>query len=173
MKEIYGYQAVRAVLTQTPERARALTYQQGRKDARVNELIALAKEHGVRFSAVNARWFKRLGDVVHQGVVLECHEVALAKESELFAALPEFNHPPLLLVLDRITDPRNLGACIRTANAAGVDAVILPKRRSAPLSEVALKTAQGGAEGPLIAGVTNLARTLSRLQDAGLWVRPP
>ena len=75
-----------------------------------------------------------------------------------------------MLVLDGVTDPRNLGACLRTANAAGVDAVILPKRNSAPLSAVALKTAQGGAEDLFIVQVTNLARCLTWLREQGVVV---
>ncbi len=170
MTDVYGVQAVRAVLTRTPERARVFYYQQGRRDARVNELISLVKAQGVRFQAVDKRWLtERLGEAVHQGVVLDCHELELARETALFEALKSWTKP-LLLVLDGVTDPRNFGACLRTANAAGVDAVIVPKRKSAPLSSVALKTAQGGAEGLMIVEVANLARTLERLKSERLWV---
>ena len=77
---------------------------------------------------------------------------------------------PLLLVLDGVTDPRNLGACLRSANAAGVDAVLLPKRHSAPLNAAALKTAAGGAESLKLVEVTNLARRLAWLKDQGIWI---
>jgi 23S rRNA (guanosine2251-2'-O)-methyltransferase len=171
MTDVYGIQAVRAVLEQTPNRARALYIQRARRDARINELIGLARSHGVRFQAMDAPWFKRrIGEGAHQGAVLECHELELANEDDLFAQLPRFGSRPLLLVLDGVTDPRNFGACLRTANAAGVHAVITPKRKSAPLSPVALKTAQGGAENLLIVEVTNLARTLTRLQEANIWI---
>ena len=85
-------------------------------------------------------------------------------------ALARVRAAPLMLVLDSVTDPRNFGACLRTADAAGVDVVIVPKRNSAPLSAVALKTAQGGAEDLFIVQVTNLARTLSWLRDQGVWL---
>ena len=102
--------------------------------------------------------------------MLECHARELADEQALKTAWPNFGERPLVLVLDGVTDPRNLGACLRAANAAGVDAVILPKRNSAPLSAVALKTAQGGAEDLFIVQVTNLARCLTWLREQGVWL---
>ncbi len=171
MTDVFGIQATRAVLNDNPGRARALYTQRGRRDARVNELIALAKSHGVRFQAKDPGWFRqRAGDVAHQGVLLECHELEVADEAALTERWPALGEAPLLLILDGITDPRNLGACLRSANGAGVDVVILPKRKSAPLSAVALKTAQGGAESLLIVEVTNLARTLKALKERGVWV---
>ena len=171
MTDVFGIQATRAVLNDNPGRARALYTQRGRRDARVNELIALAKSNGVRFQAKDPGWFRqRAGDAAHQGVLLECHELEVADEAALTERWPELGEAPLLLILDGVTDPRNLGACLRSANGAGVDAVILPKRKSAPLSAVALKTAQGGAESLLIVEVTNLARTLKMLKQRGVWV---
>jgi len=171
MSDVFGIQAVRAVLQTSPERARSIFMQQGRRNGRINELIELAKAAGVRHQAMDAQWFRRrAGDEAHQGVVLECHELAMASESELFERLPSFGTSPLLLILDGITDPRNFGACLRNANAAGVDAVIVPKRNSAPLSPVALKTAQGGAEDLFIVEVTNLARTMAALAQANIWM---
>ncbi len=171
MDEIIGIQAVRAALRETPELGRTLYLMRGRRDARFNELIAMARDAGVRYQVVEDAWFKRRAiDGAHQGVLLECHIRALADERELQQRWPELGPSPLILVLDSITDPRNLGACLRTANAAGVDVVILPKRNSAPLSAVALKTAQGGAEDLFIVQVTNLARTLSWLREQGVWL---
>jgi 23S rRNA (guanosine2251-2'-O)-methyltransferase len=116
-------------------------------------------------------WFKRRHkDTAHQGVVLDCQELDVADEDALREMWPTLPATPLVLVLDGITDPRNLGACLRSANGANVDVVILPKRNSAPLNEVALKTAQGGAEGQFIVNVTNLARTLRWLQEQGVWI---
>ncbi len=171
MDEVIGIQAVRAALREIPALARTLYLMKGRRDARFNELIGMARDAGVRYQVVEDAWFKRRAiEGAHQGVLLECHTRALADEAELQARWPELGSAPLILVLDSITDPRNLGACLRTANAAGVDAVILPKRNSAPLSAVALKTAQGGAEDLLIVQVTNLARTLAWLRDQGVWL---
>ena len=171
MSDVIGIQAVRAVLTESPARARSLYIQRGRRDARMNELIGLARDAGIRHQAMDSQWFRRrAGDVAHQGALLECHELATASEQDLFARWCGFGPRPLLLILDGVTDPRNFGACLRSANGAGVDAVIVPKRNSAPLSPVALKTAQGGAEDLLIVEVTNLARTIAALQQRQVWV---
>ena len=102
--------------------------------------------------------------------MLECPTRELAGEQGLRQRWAELGPAPLVLVLDSITDPRNFGACLRTANAAGVDVVIVPKRNSAPLSAVAMKTAQGGAEDLFIVQVTNLARTLTWLKEQGVWL---
>ena len=171
MDEIIGIQAVRAALRDTPNLARALYLMKGRRDARYNELIGMAKDSGVRYQVVVEAWFKRRAiEGAHQGVLLECHTRTLASEQDLQQRWAELGPVPLVLVLDSITDPRNFGACLRTANAAGVDVVIVPKRNSAPLSAVALKTAQGGAEDLFIVQVTNLARTLTWLKEQGVWL---
>lgn len=174
MSDVVGIQAIRAVLRETPERGRCLHVMNGRRHARVNEIISMAKDAGIRFQTVPSSFFARRVDessgVAHQGVLLECKALETHGETELLAHLAELSHPALVLVLDGITDPRNLGACLRSANAAGVDAVVIPKRQSAPINEVALKTAQGGAEALFIAEVTNLARTLKAMKEQGLWV---
>ena len=171
MDEIIGIQAVRAALRDTPALARTLYLMKGRRDARYNELIGMAREEGIRYQTVEDAWFKRRDfEGAHQGVLLECHTRTLADEQALQRRWPELGPAPLVLVLDSVTDPRNFGACLRTTNAAGVDIVIVPKRNSAPLSAVALKTAQGGAEDLFIVQVTNLARTLSWLRDQGVWL---
>ena len=171
MSDVVGIQAVRAVLSESPERARALYILRGRRDARMNELISLAKQAGIRHQAMDHQWFRRrAADTAHQGTLLECHELALASEKDLYDKWDELGRTPLLLILDGVTDPRNFGACLRSANGAGVDAVIVPKRNSAPLSPEALKTAQGGAEDLLIVEVTNLARTMAALQERNVWL---
>ena len=171
MSDVYGIQAVRAVLRENPHRARRLMVQRGRRDARMSELISLAHDAGIRHQSMDPQWFRRrLGDGVHQGVLLECHEIGLADLDELWRHWDNLGAQPLLLILDGITDPRNLGACLRSASGAGVDAVILPKHKTAPLNEVALKTAQGGAEDLLLVEVTNLARTMKALSERGVWI---
>ena len=171
MDEVIGIQAVRAALRDTPSLARNLYVIKGRRDARFNELIGMARESGVRYQVMDEAWFKRrvIGGA-HQGVLLECHTRQLADEKTLQQRWTELGPTPLILVLDSITDPRNLGACLRTANAAAVDVVIVPKRNSAPLSAVAMKTAQGGAEDLFIVQVTNLSRTLTWLKEQGVWL---
>ena len=171
MSDVFGIQAARSVLRQDPERARRLYVQRGRRDARMSELIALARDAGIRHQAMDAQWFRRrVGDAAHQGVVLECHEVALAGMDDLLERWQNLGPEPLVLILDGITDPRNFGACLRSASGAGVDAVIVPKRKSAPLSAVALKTAQGGVEDLLIVEVTNLVRAMQTLRELRVWI---
>ncbi|MEM7100596.1 MAG: 23S rRNA (guanosine(2251)-2'-O)-methyltransferase RlmB [Pseudomonadota bacterium] len=171
MSDVFGFQAVRAVLNDTPERGRQLFVQTGRREARANEIIALAKARGIRFQSKEGRWFKdRLGDATHQGILLECHGLAITTESDFFSDWAALGADPIILLLDGVTDPRNFGACLRTANGAGVAAVIFPKRNSAPLNSVALKTAQGGAETLRLVEVTNLNRCIKNLQKQGVWV---
>ncbi len=171
MSDVYGIQAVRSVLRETPDRARRLYIQRGRRDARISELVALAREAGVRYQAMEAQWFRRrAGEVAHQGALLECHEAALAGLDDLLQRWDSFGPEPLLLIVDGVTDPRNLGACLRCASGAGVDAVLLPKHHSAPLSAVALKTAQGGVEDLYLVEVTNLVRAMKKLQERDVWI---
>ena len=171
MDEVIGIQAVRAALRDTPSLARSLYLIKGRRDARFNELIGMARESGVRYRVMDGAWFERRDiEGAHQGVLLECPTRQLADEKTLQQRWAELGPTPVILVLDSITDPRNLGACLRTANAAAVDVGIVPKRNSAPLSAVAMKTAQGGAEDLFIVQVTNLARTLAWLKEQGVWL---
>ena len=131
----------------------------------------MAREAGVRYQTVDGAWFKkRVTEGSHQGVLLDCHEQAMADESDLKARVAEVGAQALFLVLDEIADPRNFGACLRSANAAGCHGVIFPKRNSAPLSAVAQKAAQGGTEGLPLYAVGNLARCLDDLRQAGVWV---
>ena len=108
---------------------------------------------------------------VHQGVIALCQWRDTTKdEAFLIRLLDELPHPPLLLVLDEITDPHNLGACLRTADAAGVDAVIVPRDNSAPMNLTVRKVASGAAEKVNLVAVTNLSRTLAALQQRGIWM---
>ncbi|MBX3707196.1 MAG: 23S rRNA (guanosine(2251)-2'-O)-methyltransferase RlmB [Pseudomonadales bacterium] len=170
MSQVAGIHAVAALLADAPERVRALYVQRGRRDQRMSEVISAARAHGIRVEFAERRWLDGRVEGSHQGVLADCHDLALADEHMLEARWPELGRPRLVLVLDGITDPRNLGACLRSANAAGVDAVLLPRRRSAPLNEAALKAAAGGAEGLFLVEVANLARRLEWLKEQGVWV---
>lgn len=168
---VYGVHPVTAVLSRNPNRVRVVYLQRaGRSAGRLQAVHAAAREAGVRVDLVDKRRLDRLVNAPHQGVVAQCHSLALASEADLAACFADLPAPRLMLVLDGVTDPRNLGACLRTAGAAGAHAVLLPKRRSAPLNAVALKTAAGGAEDLLLVEVTNLARALRWLQDQAVWV---
>jgi 23S rRNA (guanosine2251-2'-O)-methyltransferase len=113
---------------------------------------------------------KLVGDVVHQGAVAAVRPLRPWDEHDLMSELSQISGDPLLLVLDGVTDPHNLGACLRTADAAGVHALIIPKDRSAPVDGVARKVAAGAAEFVPVASVTNLARTLDLLKEQAIWV---
>src|SRR5690606_11162072 len=141
VSQVYGLHAVTALVETDPGRVRVIHVQRGRRDQRMTALVEAARARGIRVEATERAWLGRRCPGSHQGVVADCHALAPLTDRDFdsrFEALPP---PCLLLVLDGVTYPRNLGACLRSANAAGVQAVLLPRRRSAPLSEVALKTA--------------------------------
>ena len=170
MTLVAGFHAVGAVLTRTPARVRVVYVLKGRRDHRAGELIELARTAGIRVDFVDRRRLDRISPGSHQGVAADCHDLAPEDEQALEALWPDLASPRLLLVLDGVKDPRNLGACLRSAAAAGVQAVLLPKRRSAPLNEAALKTAAGAAEQLRIFELSNLARRLDWLKQQGLWL---
>ena len=171
MSDIYGLHAVTAALAQAPERIRVLYVQKGRGGDRRKEALAdEARSLGIRVEFVDRAWLDRMADGVHQGVLAQRQAVELADEKALEAAWPDIPRPRLVLALDGVQDPRNLGACLRSAGAAGVQAVLLPKRNSAPVNAAALQTAAGVAENLFLVGVSNLARRLDWLKSQGAWV---
>jgi 23S rRNA (guanosine2251-2'-O)-methyltransferase len=169
---VYGLHAVEALLRRQPQRVLRIYLQQGRSDARVVQIEQLARAVGSHIPLERidgARLRQRLGDVAHQGVVAEVRPLQSWHEDDLLAAL-QATPEPLLLVLDGVQDPHNLGACLRTADACGVLAVIVPRDRSATLNATARKSASGAAETTPVVTVTNLSRTLTLLKEAGLWI---
>ena len=167
---IYGLHAVRALLQRHPERVTRVYLQQGRHDERADEIEQLARAAGREGARVDARQLQaRLGEAVHQGIVAEVAPLAAWSEEQLLEAVTA-SAQPLLLALDGVQDPHNLGACLRTADACGVLAVIVPRDRAAPLNATARKVAAGAAESTPVVTVTNLARTLGLLKGAGLWI---
>jgi 23S rRNA (guanosine2251-2'-O)-methyltransferase len=168
---VYGLHAVNAVLDRSPERLLELWVAQPRDDARIRDLQERARNVGVRVQSASGEALAKLvGDVVHQGAVASVRPLKGWDEHELLAALARAAGEPLLLVLDGITDPHNLGACLRTADAAGAHAVLIPKDRAAAVDGVVRKVAAGAAEFTPVATVTNLARTLDVLKERGIWV---
>jgi 23S rRNA (guanosine2251-2'-O)-methyltransferase len=113
---------------------------------------------------------KLVGDVVHQGAAAAMRPLKAWDEHDLTEGLSQLTVDPLLLILDGVTDPHNLGACLRTADAAGAHAVVIPKDRAAPVDGVVRKVAAGAAEFIPVVAVTNLARTLELLKERGIWV---
>jgi 23S rRNA (guanosine2251-2'-O)-methyltransferase len=171
---VYGLHAVGAVLERAPERLLELWVAQPRDDARARQLRERAEALGIHVQAATAESLARLvGDVAHQGVAAAVRPRKPWDDHDLAASLSQMgagSAAPLLLVLDGVTDPHNLGACLRTADAAGVHAVIIPKDRSAAVDGVVSKVAAGAAEFIPLATVTNLARVLEALKARGIWV---
>ncbi len=170
MSRVFGIHAVASLVESAPERLRSLYLQRGRRDDRLDAIIAAAKAAGVPVEVRERRWFDGRVDGAHQGVIADCQDIQLASEAELKLRWRQMPANPLLLILDGVTDPRNLGACLRSAEAAGVDAVLVPKRRSAPINDVAAKTAAGAVERLFIVEVTNLARCMGWLAEQGVWL---
>jgi 23S rRNA (guanosine2251-2'-O)-methyltransferase len=167
---VYGVHTVRSLLTREPQRVISVRLAAGRDDPRAREIEELAKKHGRPVQRIDAQALKQmLGDVAHQGVVAEIEPLPPWSEDDLLSAL-ETARDPLLLVLDGVQDPHNLGACLRTADACGALAVVVPKDRAAQLNATARKVAVGAAETTPVVTVTNLARALKLLKEAGLWI---
>ncbi|HEY6610563.1 MAG TPA: 23S rRNA (guanosine(2251)-2'-O)-methyltransferase RlmB [Pseudomonas sp.] len=169
-ERVYGVHAVEALLRHHPKRVKQLWLAEGRQDPRVQALVQLAGEARVPVGQRERRELDEWAEGVHQGVVAEVSPSQVWGENFLEELLARKESVPLLLVLDGVTDPHNLGACLRTADAAGVQAVIVPKDKSATLNATVRKVACGAAEVIPLVAVTNLARTLEKLQQQGLWI---
>ncbi|HEY8053227.1 MAG TPA: 23S rRNA (guanosine(2251)-2'-O)-methyltransferase RlmB [Steroidobacteraceae bacterium] len=167
---IYGVHAVRTILERTPKRVQAVRLAQQRDDPRVRAIEELARRHHTTVQRLDAHALKQLvGDVSHQGVAADITPLAPWTEDALLTAL-QSSATPLLLALDGVQDPHNLGACLRTADACGALAVIVPRDRAAQLTPTVRKVAVGAAETTPVVAVTNLVRTLKLLKQAGVWV---
>jgi 23S rRNA (guanosine2251-2'-O)-methyltransferase len=167
---IYGMHAVRAMLARHADRVLNVRLAQQRDDPRAHELLGLARRHGRPVQRVEMCTLRQeLGDVAHQGVTAEITPLPPWSEDDLLSAL-QTQRAPLLLALDGVQDPHNLGACLRTADACGALAVIVPRDRAAQLTPAVRKVAAGAAETTPVVAVTNLVRTLKLLKEAGLWI---
>jgi len=162
---------VRVLLERSPGRVRRVLLAGGRDARRLDELRALAARAGVPVAEADDATLERLAaGVRHQGVVAEIAPRAVDPETQLEEALEAAGAAPLLLVLDGVQDPHNLGACLRSADAAGVAAVIVPRDRAAGLTAAVRKVAAGAAETVPLVPVVNLARTLREFKARGVWL---
>lgn len=167
---VCGVHGVRLALERRPAPIR-IWVQARRDDKRIRALLARARQVGVPVETVSRAALDRLSDGVrHQGVVGEITTEARERTENDFENWVHQAVDPFILILDGIEDPRNLGACLRSANATGVDAVVLPRRRSAGLTPAARKTASGAAEQLDVYTVTNLSRALCGIRDAGVHI---
>jgi 23S rRNA (guanosine2251-2'-O)-methyltransferase len=168
---IYGIHTVQQLLNSKPEQFLEFHVLDTQDNAALLSMIAVAKTLGI---AVNKASKKQLDQWLpnshHQGVAAKIRPQALLTEDDFAALIDACQKPPLFLVLDGVQDPHNLGACLRTADAAGVTAVVIPKDRATGLTPVARKVASGAAETVPVVQVTNLVRALEMLKKLGVWV---
>jgi 23S rRNA (guanosine2251-2'-O)-methyltransferase len=168
---IYGMHAVDALLEKQPERIIEVYALKGRDDERLNKIITKSQEWGLSVQLMLRKSMDEKSEgEQHQGIIARVKAVKVLTDNDLEPILNELDVPPFLLILDGVTDPHNLGACLRSADAAGVHAVIIPKDNSASLTPVVRKVACGAAESIPLIHVTNLARTMRSLQDKGIWI---
>ncbi len=168
-KLIFGFHAVTARIRHEASTVDEIYIDANRHDRRMGELIRAAKAANVRIiQADDQRLDAMVGSRRHQGVIAKAGEISLARN--LDELLDAIEGPPLLLLLDGVTDPHNLGACLRVADGAGANAVIAPKDRAVGLNATAAKVASGAAESVPYITVTNLARTMRELQERDIWL---
>lgn len=168
---VAGWHAVNAALEHAAGEVRTIWLRAGREDRRAAELRRHAEAVGVHVREVNTETLdRRAGGLRHQGVIALRAVTPERDEPALWSLLEGLDHTPLLLVLDQVQDPHNLGACLRSADATGVDAVIVPRDRAVGLTDAVRRTAAGAAETVPFVRVTNLARCLRGLRDRGVWL---
>lgn len=167
-KILYGFHAIGVRLKVSPQSILEVYYDANRRDARMHQFLDRAREAGVKLvEAPSSRLVSLAGNLSHQGVVARVHEVKpIHSLDDLLDGLTE---PALLLVLDGVTDPHNLGASLRASDGAGVHAVIAPKDHAVGLNATVAKVASGAAETVPYLMVTNLARTLGELKERNIW----
>ena len=168
-RHLFGFHAVTARLRAAPDSVRAIYLAAARNDRRTRELARRAEAAGIAVHSVDeTRLDALVGQGRHQGVVALVSAAAAARSlDELLEGLSE---PPLLLVLDGVTDPHNLGACLRSADAFGAQAVIIPRDRAVGVTATVAKVASGAADTVPVISVANLARTLRELKERGIWI---
>jgi 23S rRNA (guanosine2251-2'-O)-methyltransferase len=168
-KLLFGFHAVTVRLKTAPDSITEIHVDATRRDARMRQFIERAKEAGAKLiESDDERLSQLCGAHRHQGVVARVQ--ALTQQHSLDDVLDEVEGPPLLLVLDGVTDPHNLGACLRVADGAGAHAVVAPKDHAVGLNATVAKVASGAAETVPYLMVTNLARTLNELKERNVWV---
>lgn len=169
VEQIFGIHALQSAIENHPQNIIEIITVHDPKNPRLEDLIQQARDLGLRVRHHSMSFINRKCKDKHQGVIAEVKTIKLPDESQLAEAL-EALETPFVLILDQIEDPRNLGACLRSADAAGVDIVIFTKHKSSPLTSVARKTAAGAAETLKLFQVTNTVNTIKILKDNGVWV---
>jgi len=170
-RRIVGLHAAQSALEHTPDKLSAAWLDAGRLDAKLTRIKQQLEAAGVNVQLANRKELERLAEGRnHQGVILEVEMAQELGESDLREALANLSGQAFFLILDHVQDPHNLGACLRSADAAGVQGVIITKDQSVGITPTVAKVASGAAETVPLYKVTNLARALGWLKDAGLWI---
>lgn len=173
---VFGLHAAQSAIEQHPDRIKEVVLLKGRQDNRMNKLLDIVREQGVKFRLASKEEFDRnlqkqeLTGSRHQGVMVLMTAAPVLKENDLDAVLDALEAEPLLLILDGVTDPHNIGACLRTCDAVGAHGLIVPKDKSGSLTPTAVKIASGASDSVPFFAVTNLARTIEALKERGIWV---
>jgi 23S rRNA (guanosine2251-2'-O)-methyltransferase len=168
---VYGVHAVAALLANKLRPTKMLYVSQDRVDKRIQDLINAAEKLHIPVDRLPAQKMnQRFAEFSHQGVVASAGVLPEYIESDLDSLLEKGKQPSLILILDGVTDPHNLGACLRSADAAGVDFIIIPKDKNASVTPVVSKVACGAAESIPIVRVTNLARAMDHIKQQGVWI---
>lgn len=168
---VYGVHAVSALLANPHRTTKKLFVSQDRADTRMQDLVDKAVQARIVIEKLSTQQMnQRFAEFNHQGIVASASPLPDYNESHLLALLESSKSPALILILDGITDPHNLGACLRTADATGVDFVLIPKDKSASITPVVSKVACGAAESIPLVRVTNLVRSMDLLKEQGVWI---
>ncbi len=170
LEAVYGLHAVTTLLQRSPDQVVEIWVQKGRLDQRMQRVLDEAESLGLSIREADKGLLNQKADGNHQGVIAFRKPLQGASERQLPELLDKIDGTPFLLILDGVTDPHNLGACLRTADAAGVQLVIAPKDKSAPMNATVAKVACGAAEAVPYVQVTNLSRTMKALQERGIWI---
>ena len=168
---MFGFHSIESLLKTNPELVFKVTLQKGRKDKRINDLIDILSFQKISYTYTDRADLDRISKgEVHQGVISEVAIPPILDQESLIKSIIDFDQYPLILILDSIQDPRNLGACLRSANAAGVSHVVINKDGSAPINSLVHRTSAGAINSLQIYHVTNLSRTIQEIQKRDIWV---
>lgn len=168
---VYGLHAVKALLVNPLRTTYKLYINKERSDERLNTILSLAENKKIPIETLSLQGLnKQFNEVNHQGVVASAKPLPEYTDKDLAMLFSTTNSPKTILILDGITDPHNLGACLRTADATGVNFVIIPKDKNASLTAIVSKVACGAAEAIPLIRVTNLVRTIEWLKEQGVWI---
>lgn len=168
---IYGLHAVNAKLKSSPDSIVEALIQKGKHNPKVEDIIKQIRKKEITVEFADKKILDKKSDNgIHQGIILLCKPTNNLISEEEVIQIVKAKDNPLILVLDGITDPHNFGACLRTADSAGIDCVILAKDKSCPINATVSKVASGASESVSICYATNLARILEKLKEQGVWL---